>query len=86
MWRRLFGTKNSLVLAFDKASDTSRDEFEAQLDHVAAYYQFVPLSRIVGELKQSRAGGLASVVFLAARKGLFLSTARKPSRRPRQAE
>ncbi len=72
MWHRLFGPKNSLILTFDKANLPERDELEDQLDHVSAYYQFAPLSQIVGELKHLRAGGLAAVVFLAARKSLFL--------------
>ena len=72
MWRRFFGPDNSLILAYDKPDTLDLEELNAQLDHVSAYYQWKSLSEIVGKLQQSGTNGFASVVFLSARKGLFL--------------
>ncbi len=71
MLRKLFGPKNSLVIPFDGKASLDRDELDARLDHVEAYYKFAPLSELVDGLA-ANSFGLASLVFLSPRKRTFL--------------
>ncbi len=72
MLRRWIGPKNSLIVAFDTWESLALEELEDQLDHIEAYYRFVKLSALAQDVSKGTPSGLASIVFLHPRKGLFL--------------
>ncbi len=71
MLRKLFGPKNSLILPFDGKESIDRDELDARLDHVEAYYRFVRLSELAEGLAKN-SFGMAAITFLSPRRRVFM--------------
>src|SRR5687768_3916043 len=71
MWSRLFGPNNSLLIPFDGRASLDRDELDARLDDVEAYYRFAKLGEVVAGLTQKRFG-MAAVLFLNTKRRIFV--------------
>ncbi len=70
--RKVFGPRNSLVLCYDHLTEAGVGELDAQLTEVKPYYEFSKLSEIAQPGRSRRATGKAAIVFLQARRSVFL--------------
>lgn len=69
-WRRWTRTNHSLVIAFDKFPNWECLPLEQDIAEISRFYQFVTLSELSEAHSQKSAQGLASLIFLQARKGV----------------